>query len=375
MCQHSKNRPQNSNFVQRKQSKNNHTHMGYTTVSNNFFQIHLTKSSQACVHNTKQTNSTYQRSLISTSCRKLIHIESQQSISSQFQQHSSQLHTSSSTCFNVSFWKPQMQRHERHFHCKSQKETPPQEQFSTRIKSGTSQQQVRSGSSAAVQKQKTRKHSQTSNKCIKNLEIGSTYFSSTASTQSNKKEHRQKCTLIKHIKAQQIQTCKASKQKAFKSQQQPIKRLTVPILGIPTTQNSQRHQKGSKQYHPKAQAVQSKFQLYGKQSIPKSSKSYNLLERFNSLRNKTSPQSHTQNQCNQTKDQCSKPNAFALFPRQYAKNKCTSQRLKQNNSQQSIQRNRRQKGSSSYTLTKHQRPHLPSTMILTFFSTCFSFNF
>jgi len=38
---HCKNRPKNTYFVHSKQSKNNHAHMSYTTICNNFFLIYL----------------------------------------------------------------------------------------------------------------------------------------------------------------------------------------------------------------------------------------------------------------------------------------------------------------------------------------------
>lgn len=243
VSQHCKNRTKNSNFIHCKQCLHNHAHVSNTTICNNFFLINLSQSCLTPINDSNQTNSANPRSQISTPFRKQIHVETQQSIGSQFQQYSSQKNTSSCTPFNVSFRLPQMQWHQRNFYSKGLKEPPPKKQLTTRFNRQLPQQQIICCSSPTIQQQKTRKHCQASYQSIEYLQISSSYFSCTTSSQSNLLKHGQQRTFVKHIKTLQIQTCKTPKQKAFQSQQQPIKRLTMGILSIPTTQNCQRHER------------------------------------------------------------------------------------------------------------------------------------
>jgi hypothetical protein len=335
---HCKNRTKNSNFIHCKQCLHDHAHVSNTTICNNFFLINLSQSCLTPINYSNQTNSADQRSQIRTPFRKQIDVETQQSISSQFQQYSSQKNTSSCTPFNVSFRLPQMQWHQRNFYSKGLKESPPKKQLTTRFNRQLPQQQIICCSSPTIQQQKTRKHCQTSNQSIQNLQISSSNFSCTTSSQSNQLKHGQQRTFVKHIKTLQIQTCKTPKQKAFLSQQQPIKRLTMSILSIPTTQNCQRHQSCCKQNHPKTQRIQPKFLFNPEQSIPIPAQTNDLLKRFNSCRHKSSPQTSTQYQCYQSKKQCIKTNIFAFFPWLYTKKKCPCLRYYQNSCKQPFKR-------------------------------------
>jgi hypothetical protein len=241
VSQHCKNRTKNSNFVHCKQCQHYHAHVSNTTICNNFFLINLSLSCLTPIKNTNQTNSANPWSQISTPFRKHILIKALQPIGSLFQQYSSQKNTSSCTPFNVSFRLPQMLWHQRNFYSKSQKESPPEKQLTARLKRQLPQLQIICCSGPTVQQQKTRKHCLTSNLCIKHLQISCAYFSSTTSPQSNQLEHGQQRTLIKYIKTLQVQTGKTPKLKTFQCQLQPIKRLTMCILSIPTAQYSQRH--------------------------------------------------------------------------------------------------------------------------------------
>jgi len=125
MCLHCQNRAYNTYFIHCKQSKYNETHMCYTTISYNFFLVNLSQCSQRCINDSYLTNSAYPRSQVCTPLRKEIQVNTYQTITSLFQQYSSQLNTSCCTCFNMSFGQPQMQWHLRYFDCESLKETPP----------------------------------------------------------------------------------------------------------------------------------------------------------------------------------------------------------------------------------------------------------
>lgn len=200
MSLHCKNRSKNTYFIHCKQSKYNHTHMSNTTISNNFFQINLSKCGQTCINDPYQTNCTHKRSKISTCIWKKIEIKTLESISSKFQQDSSQLDTSSCTSFNMSFRQPQMKWHKRNFHCKSQKKSPPQNKFTTWRNLQMSLLFIMECSCSTIQKLQHRLHCQTSYKCIKNQQISSFHFTCTTSTLPNKQKHRQLNTLIKYIK-------------------------------------------------------------------------------------------------------------------------------------------------------------------------------
>jgi hypothetical protein len=241
VSQHCKNRTKNSNFVHCEQCQHNHAHVSNTTICNNFFLINLSQSCLTPINNTNQTNSANPWSQICTPFRKHILIKTLQTIGSLFQQYSSQKNTSSCTPFNVCFRLPQMQWHQRNFYSKGLKESPPKKQLTARLNRLLPQQQIICCSSPTVQQQKTGEHCQTSNQSIKHLQIGSSYFSSTTSTQSNQLEHGQQRTLIKYIKTLQVQTGKTPKLKTFQCQLQAIKRLTMSILSIPTAQHCQRH--------------------------------------------------------------------------------------------------------------------------------------
>jgi len=214
-----------------------------------------------------------------------------------------------------------MQWHLRNFHSKSLKKSPPQKQLTTRINRLLPLLQIIGCSCPTILQQKTRKHCKTSNQSIENLLISSTYFSSTTSTLSNLLKHRQQSTFIKHIKTQQIQTCKTCKLETFQSLLQCIKRLAMLILSIPTTLDCLRHLSCSKQNHPKTLTIQSKFLFHRELSIPTSTKSYYLLKRFYSCWYKTRPQTHAQYQSKQTKELCIRTMLFTFFPRQYTEKK------------------------------------------------------
>jgi len=360
VSQHSQNRSKNSNFVQSEKCLYYHTHMSYTTICNNFFQIYLSQSSQTCIDNSNQTDSPYLRSQKSTSFRKQIKIETQLSISSLFQQYSCLLYTSCSTPFYMSLRQPQMQRHQRNFDCKSQKKSPPHKLLTTRFNRSKGMMpllQIIGGSCPTVQLQQTGKHCLTSYQSIKNQQISSTNFTGTTSTQSNLQKHRQKSTFIKNIKALQILTCKTSKQKTFQSLQLPIKRLTMSILSIPTTQNCLWNQSCCKQHHPKTQTVQSKFLFHCKLSTPICREPYYLLKRFHCSWNKTRPQTHTQHLSLKTKKLRKNTMLFPFFSWLKTKKKSSPLRLQQHSLKKSFLRNRQKQSCSKHTKTNYLRPH------------------
>lgn len=289
--------------------------MSNTTICHYFFQINHTQSCQTPINYTNLTNSRSQRSLISTPFRKHIHIKALLSVSPLFQQNTPQLYASSSTPFHMSFRQPLMQWHQRYFHSKCQKETPPQNINNRRINCCLCLKHVRSSSPPALLQQYTRQHSQTSNQSIKNLLICCTYFSSSASTKSNLLEHGQLRTFILYIKAQSVQPSKSPKQKTFQCLQLCIKRLPMHILSIPTTLYCQRHLCSCKLYHPKTQTVQSKFLLNRLNTIPIPPKTYYMLEGKYGCWNKSSPQTHTLYQSQQTYNLCKQTMFFAFFTR------------------------------------------------------------
>lgn len=367
VSQHCKNRTKNSNFIHCKQCLDNHTHVSNTTVCNNFFLINLSQSCLTPINYPNQTNSANPWPQISAPFRKHIQIKTLQTISSLFQQYSSQKNTSSCTPFYVSFRLPQMQWHQRNFNSKCLKEPPPKKQLTTRLNRQLPQQQIICCSCPTIQLQNTRKHCQTSNQSIEYLQISSSYFSCTTSTQSNQLKHRQQRTLVQYIKTQQIQACKTPKQKAFQSQQQPIKRLTMSILSIPTTQNCQRHKNCCKQNHPKTQTIQTKFLFNPKQSIPTPTQTNYLLKRFYSCWYKASPQTSTQYQCYQSKKQCIKTMRFAFFPRLNTNKKCPCLWYYQYSCKQPFKRNCQLKGCPLNTKTKYLWPHSIFYFVLYFF--------
>lgn len=290
--------------------------MSYATISYNLFLIYLAQSCQTPVDNTCLTNSADPGPQIGTSFGELIQVKTALTIGSLFQLNSSLLNTSRCAPFYVSFGLPQVQRHQRNFDCKGLEESPPQELLATGINRQLSQQQIIRSSGPAIQEQKTGKHCQTSNQSIKHLQIGCTYFSRTTPTQSNLKEHRQECTFIKYVKTQQIQTGETPKLKTFQSLLQCIKRLAVLVLCLPTALNCQWHLSCSQQNHPKTLTIKPEFQFYSKLSVPTPAKPNHLLKRLYSCWYKARPETRTQNQGDQTKEQSVKTMLLAFFPRQ-----------------------------------------------------------
>lgn len=354
---HSLNRTQNTHFVHCKQCKYYLAHVGYTTISNKFFLIDLSQGCQTRVDHANQTDCTHPGPQISTCFRELIQVKTQQPISSLLQLHSGQLNTSSRAPLYVSFGQPQVQWHQRNFNSKSLEESPPQKQLTTRINRQLPQLQIVGGSCPTIQLQKTGKHCQRAYQSIKHQQIGSTYFSSTPSPQSNQLKHGQKCTLIEYVKTQQVQTCETSKLKTFQGLLQCIKRLTMSILSIPTTLNSQRHLNCSLQYHPKTLTIKPKFLFHCEQSIPACTETNHLLKRLHSSWYKTRPQTHAQHQSYQTKEQCIKTMLLAFFPWQYTKEKSGCLWLLLHCRKLTLQRDRQQQRCSQNTHTKHLRPH------------------
>lgn len=82
MSNHCKKSSNNSNFIHCKLCKHHYTHMGHTTISNNFFLINLSKCCLTCINNTNLTNCTYKRGKIRTCSREKIKIKTQKSICS-----------------------------------------------------------------------------------------------------------------------------------------------------------------------------------------------------------------------------------------------------------------------------------------------------
>ncbi len=268
VCLHSHNSSNNSNFIHSKQSQNHHTHVSNTTVRYYFFLVNHTQCCQTPIENTNLTNCRCKRSLICAPFGEHVHVKALLSISSLFQLNSPQLYTSCSAPLYVSFGLPLMQRHQRHFHCKCQEETPPLDVHNRGFNWSMRQKHIRGRPPPALQQQYARKHCQTPNQGIKNQLICCTYFSGTASTQSNLLEHGLLRTFVQYIKAQSVQPCKGPKQKTFQCQLLCIERLTMHILGIPTTLNRQRHLCSCEQDHPKTQTIQPKFLLNRLDTIP-----------------------------------------------------------------------------------------------------------
>lgn len=355
---HCKDRTNNSDFVHCKQSKNNHAHMCNTTIGNNFFQINLSKSCQTCVNNSNLTNSGHKRCKIRTCTWKEIKIKAQKSICSKFQQNSGQQNTSCSTSFNMGFWQPLMKWHQWNLYCKGQKESPPHNILTTFRKPKMSYLFIVSCSCSTQQELKNWQHCQTSNKCIKNLQIGSLYFSCSTSTQSNKQKHWNQRTFIKNIKTKNIQTCETCKKKTFKTKSLCIKRLAMCILCVPTALNCLRHQNSCQQNHPKIQSIQTKFQRECQKTTPICTKSDNLLEWNNCVWNKTRPQTHTQKQSSLTKKQSKKTMFFSFFSWKTTKKKSSPQRKKLYNRKLTIKRNALKQRCTQNTKSKNLRPHL-----------------
>lgn len=304
VSKHCKNRSNNTDFVQPKQCKNHHTHVGNTTVCNNFFLIDLAKSCLTCIHNTNQTNSTYKGCKIKTCFWKEIKIKTLESVCSKFQQNTRQQNTSSCTSFNMGFWQPQVKWHLGNFHCKSLKESPPHETFdkfrNSRKWSESSNRMpqlfIMCCSCETQQKQKNWLHCQTPKKSVKNLQISSFYFSSTTSTKSNQQKHWNQRAFIKHVKTKNVKTCKACKKKTLQTEKKAIKACAMSILCIPTTLNGQRHQDCSEQNHPKIQSINTKFKIDSLKTTPMGLKTNHLRKWRGSSWNKTGPLPQAQKQ-------------------------------------------------------------------------------
>ena len=188
---------------------------------------------------------------------------------------------------------------------------------------------IMSCSCSTQQKQKVRQHCLTSKKCIENLLIGCFYFSSSASAQSNKQKHRDQRTFKENVKTKNVQTCESCEKKTFKNKSLRIKRLTMFILCVPTTLDSQWHQNCSQQNHPKIQSIQTKFQRKCLKASPICAKSHHLLKWNNSIWNKTRPLTHTQKQSSLTKKQSKKTMKFSFFSWKATNKESSSQRKKQ----------------------------------------------
>ncbi len=254
--------------------------MSHTTISNKLFLINLAQCCLRCVNNSKQTNCANPRSQICTRFRKLVQIKTLLTVGTQFLQYSSQQNAPGGAPFNMRFRQPQVQRHLWYFHSKCQEKSPPQQQLSTRMNRKAPQQQIICCSGPTIQQQQAWKHCQTPNESIKNLLICSTYFSCTTSSQPDQQKHRLKSTLIKYIKAKQIDTRKTPKLKTFQCLQQTIKSLTMFILSIPTTLHCLWHLYCSQHNHPKTLAILTKLQFDSKQPIPACTLTNNLLKRL-----------------------------------------------------------------------------------------------
>ena len=216
---------------------------------------------------------------------------------------------------------------------------------------------IMSCSGSTQQKQENRQHCQTSDKCIKHLKISCFDLTVSASTQSNEYKHRNQRTFIKNIKTKNVHSCKTCKQKTFKTKKQCKKRLTMCILCIPTTQNSQWHLNCSQLNHPQIQSIQSKFQIQSQKTTPTCMNSNYLLKRNSRIWKKTRPLSHTQEKSSLAKNLCNKTVDLSLFCRLTTKKKPSSQRKKLHYSKLSLQRNTLNQCSSQNTRTKNQRLH------------------
>jgi hypothetical protein len=304
VSKHCKNRSNNTYFIESKKCKNHHTHVGNTTIRNNFFLVDLAESSLTCIDNTHQTNSTYKGCKIDACFWKKIKIKALESICSKFQQNTRQQNTSPCTSFNMSFWQPQVKRHLRNFHRKSLKESPPHKTFNkfrnSRKWSESSHRMsylfIMCCSCKTQQKQKNWLHRQTSKESIENLQISSFYFTSTTSTKSNQQKHWNQRAFIKHIKTKNIQTCKTCKKETLQTQKKSIKTCAMRVLCIPTTLNRQRHQYRSQQNHPEIQSINTEFKIDPLKTTPVCLKTNHLRKWRGGSWNKTRPLSQTQKQ-------------------------------------------------------------------------------
>lgn len=331
--------------------------MSNTTICYYFFQVNHTQCSQTPINNTNLTNSRSQRSQICTPFRKHIQVKTLLSVSSLFKQNPPQLYASCGTPFYVCFRQPQMQRHQRYFYCKRLEKAPPQNINKRGFQSSLCLKHIGSCSPPTLLQQYTGQHCQTSNQSVKNLQISRTYFTCSTSPKSNLLEHRQLRAFVQYIKTQSVQPCKSPKKETFQCLLQCIERLPVHILGIPTTLHRQRHQCCSKQYHPKTQTVQSKFQLNTQYTIPIPTKPNHMLEGKHCCWNKSSPLTHTQHQSLQTKNLCKKTMFFAFFSRDKTLLHCSCQRKQLHSQLLSFYWNVQCNCCSQNTHTLYLRPH------------------
>lgn len=370
---HCKNASNNTHFIHCKQGKNNHAHVSYTTVSNNFFLIHLSQSSLTSINNSNLTYCTNKRIKVCTSVRKEIKVKTELSISTQFLLNPCLQYRTCCTSFYVCFWLPQMERHQRYFHSKSLKKPPPLNVFTTFRKSKVSLQFIVCCTCSTILEQQQRLHCLTSKKCIEYLQICCLYFTCSRTSLSNKLKHWQQGTLILDIKSKQVSSCKASKLKSSKTKKLCIKTGSMLILCGPTTLNSQWHLKSSLQYHPKALSILTKFQGYCKKPPPTLTERNSTTKRStvptparrrtnpfckSKCWNKTRPQTHTLEQSSQAKLKCNKPSAFSFFTWLNTLKETSNQRSYLHSRKQPFKWNRENQSSSQNRKTKNRKLHV-----------------
>lgn len=359
---HCKNASNNTYFIHSELSKYNHAHVRYTTIGYNFFLIYLTQCSLTCINNTYQTHCTNERVKISTSIRKEIEIKTQQSISSQFLQYPCLLDRPCCASFYVSFWLPLVERHQRYLYSKRLKEPPPLNILTAFRQSKMSLQFIVSCTCSAVLEQQKRLHCLTSKQSIKYQLICSLYFTCTASSLPNKLKHRLLSTLIQYIKSNQINSCKAPKQKCCQEKKLCIKRTAVRCHSCPATLNSQRHLKCCQQDHPKTLSVQPKFLRDSKKTTP------TLIKRYNAAKGtstpcwkywrKSRPLAHCLEQSSLTKLESNIAMCFTIFTWLNAQAKTPNCWSLLHHRKDSFQWNRQKQSSTLNTKTKNLKPHV-----------------
>lgn len=359
---HCKNASNNTYFIHSELSKYYHAHVCYTTIGYNFFLIYLTQCCQTSINNTYQTYCTNERVKISTSIRKQIEIKTQLSISSQFLLNPCLLDRPCSASFYMSFWLPLMQRHQWYFNSKRLKEAPPQNILTAFRQSKMSLLFIVSCTCSAILEQQKRLHCLTSKQSIQYLLICSFYFTSTASSLPNKLKHWQLSTLIQYIKSNQINSCKAPKQKCGQEQKLRIKCTTVHCHGSPATLNCQRHLKCSLQDHPKTQSIQPEFLRYSKKTTPTLIKRYNAAKWTSSssgkYRSKSRPQANCLEQSSLTKLESNIAMCFTIFTRLNAQTKTPNCWSLLHHRKNTFQWNIQKQSSTLNTKTKNLKPHV-----------------
>lgn len=335
VCKHQKRTSNQTHSTSGKQSQSHHAHVSYTTILNQFFEINLTQGCKRPINQPKQTNGQYEWPVIRTSFRKEPEIKSQQSISSQFQQYSSQQYTPCCTLFYVSFRQPQMQRYHRNFHLKSQKQTPPEDQLFAKGPIFMHQKQKTGGPYQTKHHQHTRKHCQTPNQSVQDQKVLLAHFTRTRPSQANGQKHRQQTTFVQNVKTQQIQTGKPSKQTTFKNQQNTHKAFGSIIWQIlPATKNCDRHQNPCQQNHPQTELIHTKFKTHVNQTFPALGETHHMAKRFGAYWSISSPKHYTQDKCNQGKQQTNHSNQLIICSRDQPNTKPPKCWQKQNIPQQ-----------------------------------------